>query len=73
MAGTKLNETEFYNVKLRAKVKVSQGDIKVVMLGKDKSRPALKAVDKDTGISMYKFISFADKQKMITKYGLGRK
>jgi len=73
MAGAKLNETEFYNVKLRKKVRASPGDIKVVMLGTNKNTPALKAIDKDTGISMYKFIGFADKQKMITKYGLGRK
>lgn len=73
MAGTKLNETEFYNVKLRKKVRASPGDIKVVMLGKDSNRPALKSVDVETGVSMYKFIGFADKQRMITKYGLGRK
>jgi len=72
MTGAKLKETEFYNVKLRAKVNVSPGDIKVVMLGKDKNRPSLKAIDKDTGISMYKFIPFSEKQRMIQKYGLGR-
>ena len=72
MAGAKLKETEFYNVKLRAKINVLSTDIRVVMIGKDKNRPSLKAIDKDTGISMYKFIPFSEKQRMIKKYGLGR-